>query len=148
MKQTDRYDDIIHLPHHQSETRPQMTIYNRAAQFAPFAALTGYEDQVAETSRLTERHVQLSEEEKQLLNEKIRFILENIHKRQEYAFTCFVPDLHKDGGTYRIIYGSVKKIHLPSRTLTLYDKNGISDGKNLSLDHIVEIGGDCFNQML
>lgn len=144
MKQTDSYDDIIHLPHHTSESRPRMTIYNRAAQFAPFAALTGYEDQVAETSRLTERHIQLSEEEKQQLNKKINYILAHIQERQEYAFTCFVPDARKDGGTYKIIYGSVKKIHLPSRTLTLYDKNGISDGQNFSLDHIVEIGGDCF----
>lgn len=141
MRPTHNYDDILHLPHHRSDHRPHMSIYNRAAQFAPFAALTGYEEQVAETSRLTDRSIQLSEEEKQVLNQKINLILKDISKRQEYAFTYFVPDSRKSGGTYKIIYGSVKKIHLPSRTLTLYDKNGISDGQVLSLDQIVEIGG-------
>ena len=90
-----KYEDIINLPHHVSKTRKPMSLYNRAAQFAPFAALTGYDDAIKETSRITEQRIELSEELKNMLNQKIKLISENIKLQPKVSITYFVPDNKK-----------------------------------------------------
>lgn len=105
-----KYKDIINLPHHVSKTRKPMSLYNRAAQFAPFAALTGYDDAIKETARLTEERIELSDELKNMLNQKIKLIIENIKLQPEVAITYYVPDNKKSGGVYKTISGNVKKI--------------------------------------
>ena len=88
------YDDIINLPHHQSKTRPHKTLHDRAAQFAPFAALTGYAEEVAETARLTDRKIELSESEIAVVNEQLQYIAANLNQQLEVIITHFVPDEH------------------------------------------------------
>ena len=92
-----RYDDIINLPHHISPTRKQMSMHYRAAQFAPFAALVGYDDAVAETARLTELRPELDEQEQRIINERLAFIADHIHEHPEVRIKYFVPDEHKSG---------------------------------------------------
>lgn len=104
------YDDIINLPHHVSVKHPHMSIESRAAQFAPFAALTGFDDDVKETARLTSKKIELDDEAKSILDNKIRFILDHILSRPLVSFTYFVPDVKKDGGKYVSVTGVVKKI--------------------------------------
>lgn len=105
-----KYKDIINLPHHVSKTRNPMSLYNRAAQFAPFAALTGYDDAIKETARLTEERIELSDELKNMLNQKIKLIIENIKLQPEVVITYFVHDNKKSGGVYKTISGNVKRI--------------------------------------
>lgn len=105
-----KYEDIINLSHHVSKTRKPMSLYNRAAQFAPFAALTGYDDAIKETSRITEQRIELSEELKNMLNQKIKLISENIKLQPKVSITYFVPDNKKSGGVYKTISGNVRRI--------------------------------------
>ena len=95
-----RYDDIINLPHHVSSKRPQMPILERAAQFLPFSALTGYEDAVKETARLTDTRIELEESEKDLLNTKLHVLLDNLATEPKVKITYFLPDGRKSGGKY------------------------------------------------
>ena len=104
------YSDIIDLPHHVSEKRPQMPIMDRAAQFSPFAALTGYEAQIGETARLTQKKVELDENRKLELDGLLRFISENLSSLGDVSITYFVPDERKDGGSYATAIGAVKRI--------------------------------------
>ena len=104
------YEDIINLPHHISQKHPQMSLEARSAQFAPFAALTGYEEVVKETERITVEKIELDEEEKSILNEQIQYILSNIDKKIKVCIKYFVLDIKKDGGQYIIIKGIVSKI--------------------------------------
>ena len=106
----DDYKDIINLPHHISKKRPQMSLYARSAQFAPFAALTGYSDEVKEKARLTNKKIDLSEEEKEFLNGKILKINEVIKTRPKISVTYFVKDLKKEGGSYLTVTDNVKRI--------------------------------------
>ncbi len=119
----EKYADIIHLPHHQSATRPHMPVEDRAAQFSPFAALTGYEDAVKETARLTDERIELDEYSREVLNQqlnKIKESLSNLPRQQSpeseegwkqlVSITYFVPDERKDGGAYVTTTGTVKKI--------------------------------------
>lgn len=106
----DDYKDIINLPHHISKKRPQMSLYARSAQFAPFAALTGYSDEVKEKARLTNKKIELSEEEKEFLNGKILKINEVIKTRPKISVTYFVKDLKKEGGSYLTVTDNVKRI--------------------------------------
>ena len=89
------YEDIVHLPHHISKTRPQMSVMDRAAQFSPFAALTGYEDAIRETGRLTEAKMELGDEAQELLDRKQRYLREIIANRPEITVTYFIPDEKK-----------------------------------------------------
>ena len=91
----DNYDDIINLPHHVSKTHPQMSLHDRAAQFSPFAALTGHEEEINESARLTEKKTELDEDEKLRINEKLQFIQNNIDKDIMVTFTYFVPEDRK-----------------------------------------------------
>lgn len=104
------YADIIHLPHYVSKTRPQMAVCDRAAQFSPFAALTGYDSAIKETGRLTDSFIELDDNKKSILNEKLQVIRERIKEKQELTITYFQPDDRKKGGAYVEITGYVKKI--------------------------------------
>ena len=106
----DKYDDIINLPHHVSKNHPQMSLYERSAQFAPYAALTGHGDAIKETGRLTSTRMDLDEEEKEILDRKFEIIREQIKNNFEVKITYFIPDERKDGGKYEKITGIIKKI--------------------------------------
>lgn len=103
------YDDIINLKRPISK-HPKLSLYQRSAQFAPFAALTGYEGQVKETARLTDRRIELDEEMKLILDLKIQVIKEMLSDNPEVEITYFIPDTRKDGGKYETIINNVKKI--------------------------------------
>lgn len=105
----ENYDDIINLKRPVSK-HPKMSLYQRSAQFAPFAALTGYEGQVKETARLTDRRIELDEEMKLILDLKIQVIKEMLSDNPEVEITYFIPDTRKDGGKYETIINNVKKI--------------------------------------
>ena len=117
-----KYDDIINLPHHVSKTRKPMTMYNRAAQFAPFAALTGYDDAIKETSRLTDKKIEISDELKNELNQKIKFISDNIKLKPKVTITYFVYDNKKSGGVYKTISGNVRRIDEVEKCLLFTNK--------------------------
>ena len=129
-----RYDDIINLPHHISPTRQRMSMHDRAAQFAPFAALVGYDDAVAETARLTETRPELDEQEQRAINERLAYIADHIHEQPEVRIKYFVPDEHKSGGAIIEVSGKVKKISATDGTIVLTDgcKIKTSDITNLS----------------
>lgn len=128
-----RYDDIINLPHHVSAIRKQMSMESRAAQFAPFAALTGHGAAINETARLTSERIELSDDEQRELSSRLNFLIEHITQQQEVTFTVFQPDPLKSGGKYVRISGIVKKyieydntiILLDNRTLRIADIIGI-----------------------
>ena len=121
----DNYEDIINMPHHVSEKHPQMSIEGRAAQFAPFAALTGYSEAVKETARLTEKRIELDEGLKLQLNNKLKKIIENINTKPQITFTYFVYDDKKEGGKYVNKTGYVKKIDIANEYIQLVDKTKI-----------------------
>ena len=131
-----KYDNIINLPHHVSKIRKPMSLYNRAAQFAPFAALTGYDDAIKETARLTEERIELSDELKNMLNQKIKLIIENIKLQPEVAITYYVPDNKKSGGVYKTISGNVKRIDEVEKCIIFTNKLKIkvSDMLNIVLN--------------
>lgn len=138
MKNTGKYEDIINLPHHISKKHPQMTMESRAAQFAPFAALVGYEDAVEETARLTTKRIELNEEEKNILDMKLQMLKEQMHVQiyPEISVMYFVPDLKKEGGKYIKISGTIKKIDEYKQLLILDDKTEIP------ISEIISIVGD------
>ena len=104
------YDDIICLPHPVSRTHPRMAAIKRAAQFAPFAALTGFDAAIRESARLTDERRELDENYISALNEKLRFLTQNINNMPYVSITYFEPDKSKSGGTYLTISGNIKKI--------------------------------------
>lgn len=105
-----RYDDIINLPHYQSDKRPHMTLHDRAAQFAPFAALKGYEEAVIETARLTDNRIILDENEIEQIDAKLQYLADNIGKDNIVSITHFVQDSRKAGGEYVTTVGVVKRV--------------------------------------
>lgn len=120
-----KYDDIIDLPHHVSQTRQRMSMIDRAAQFSPFAALVGYEDAVEETARLTDDKIELTEESKLRLSEKLRTVSENTDSDLKVKITYFVPDKKKEGGAYATIVGVIRYIDEYDRTIVMTDKTVI-----------------------
>ena len=137
-----RYDDIIHLPHHVSTVHPPMPIAERAAQFSPFAALTGFEDAIRESGRLTGRRAELDEDAKSLLDEKFSILWQKMQDGQEpeIAVTYFVPDGKKDGGAYITEKGRLKKIDSYGRMLAFRDGKRISMGEIVGIEEIGESG--------
>lgn len=117
-----RYDDIIDLPHPVSKRHKPMSLYNRAAQFAPFAALTGHDAAVKETARLTDRKIELDEAEKSRLDEKMQLIVDNLDEEPIITVTYFVPDDKKDGGAYMDYTGILKRIDEYEHILIMMDK--------------------------
>ena len=136
---TGSYDDIINLLHHVSASRPRMSALDRAAQFSPFAALTGYDDAVKETARLTDERVELDESSKAALNERLLMIQGQLDDQPQVSIIYFQPDDKKAGGTYITATGSVKKIDEYERTAVM------KDGTKISIDDIIKIDGDLFN---
>ena len=123
--ETHKYDDIINLPHHVSGTHPQMPVEDRAAQFAPFAALTGYGAAIKETERYTEKRIQPDEESVEILNRRLEFIREHISEKPEVTVTYFQPELKKEGGKYMTVTGTVKKIDTFRHRMLLKDETEI-----------------------
>jgi len=121
MEISHRYDDIIELPHHVSDRHPQMPLSDRAAQFSPFAALTGYDAAVEETARWTEEKRELTEEQKLILSARLRELQDAIRSAPAVTVLFFVPDARKAGGSYRTLQGRVKKIDEYSGLLELTD---------------------------
>ena len=120
----DNFDDIINLPHHVSKSHPQMSMMNRAAQFAPFAALTGHSAAIEETARLTDEQQELAEEDSEALNQKMGYLRENINKHPTITITYFEPDKKKAGGKYKSIEGQLKNIDDYIQSIVL--KSGVS----------------------
>ncbi len=120
------YDDIIHLPHHASQNHPQMSMHDRAAQFAPFAALTGYEAAVGETARLTSERRELDPQEAEELNRRLTELAARLPDHPEVTVEYFVPDDRKAGGAYVTVTGRVRHISVPEKTLVLEDGAVIS----------------------
>lgn len=136
---TETYDDIIHLPHHVSKRHPQMSLYNRAAQFAPFAALTGYEEAIIETARLTAPKVDMMEDNQQLLDRKLALLSHSLREQPTVSITYFHPDKKKSGGQYLTVTGVIKSIRDSERVILM------ADGKRVSIDTIINIDGDIFS---
>ncbi len=132
------YDDIIDLPHHVSKKHPPMSPLNRAAQFSPFAALTGHGDAVRETERLTDPFVELDEDRKEQLNRRLRLIREHLDQNPECEITYFRPDEKKEGGAYVTLRGRIEKIDEYRRQILF------TDGQVLPIDQIFSIRGELF----
>ena len=139
---SDEYKDIINLPHHVSSKRPQMPMLDRAAQFSPFASLTGYDDAIHETGRLTDEKIDLSEEDKKTLDRKQQILSEKLSDHPALTITYFVPDEKKAGGSYTSLTGNLKRIDYYERLFVL------TDGTKIQLDEIVDIESDCFRGVL
>lgn len=135
------YADIIDLPHHRSPTRRPMSLRDRAAQFAPFAALTGYEDMVAEEARLTQMRRELSEEEQAELNRTLGLLQHRIAQGDapRVRIRQFVPDERKAGGREETVLGHVKRVDSTRRLLILLADNGVSAGQALRLEDVCEL---------
>ena len=131
-----KYDDIINLPHHVSSTRPRMPMLDRAAQFQPFRALTGYEDAVQETARLTDEKIELTEDEKAILDVRLQKLADEITRQPKVTLTYFRPDKKKAGGAYVCITGQLKKIDDYEGTLILMG------GERILIEDIVDIQPD------
>lgn len=132
------YEDIINLPHHVSDKRPQMPMWDRAAQFSPFAALTGYDDAVAETARLTDDKLELDESAQAALDLKQHHLMDAISEQPKITVTYFKPDERKAGGKYLTVSGELKRIDEFERLLIL------TSGQQISFDSIYDIESDLF----
>ncbi len=138
---TRSYDDIIRLPHHVSLKHPHMTNIDRAAQFSPFAALTGYDAAIKETARLTVEKVELNEDIKDALSDRLQIIAERIKEHPEITITYFQPDAKKNGGAYATSIGTVQKIGEYDRIVVM------TDGTAIPIDEIISIDGPIFETM-
>lgn len=132
------YEDIINLPHHVSTKRPQMSMLDRAAQFAPFAALTGYDAAIKETGRLTDEKIEMDEESLNMLNMKFQLLVEVLDENQEVSFTYFKPDERKAGGAYVTATGIVKKVDDYERLITM------KDGTKIPINDVYSIESEIF----
>ena len=134
-----KYDEIMGLPHHVSKTRPQMPMSDRAAQFAPFAALTGYDAAIKETGRLTDERIELDVEALSALDMKYQLLMEALDEAPEVTITYFQPDERKAGGKYVSAVGAVKKIDDFERRITM------QDGAKIPMDDVLSIEGELFS---
>ena len=132
------YDDIIHLPHPTSKNRPRMSIHDRAAQFSPFAALSGHAAAIAETARLTDRKLELDEDTRAELDRRQAILRGHISERPEVTVTWFRPDERKSGGAYITTTGRLKKIDEIERVLVL------TDGARIPLEDVAGLESDSF----
>lgn len=132
------YDDMLHGRRPVSQKHPPMSRADRAAQFSPFAALTGYDAAVRETARVTERRIELDEGVKAELNARLNCILEHLPEHPQVSITYFVPDEKKSGGAYRTVTGAVRKLDSFAKTLTLVD------GTVVPMEEMVHVEGNLF----
>ena len=133
MRMNNRYDEIMGLPHHVSKTRPQMPMSDRAAQFAPFAALTGYDSAIKETGRLTDERIELDEEALTALDMKYQLLMDALNEAPKVTITYFQPDERKAGGQYVSATGTVKKVDTFGRRILL------QDGTRIPLDSVYDL---------
>ena len=133
MRMNNRYDEIMGLPHHVSKTRPQMPLSDRAAQFAPFAALTGYDSAIKETGRLTDERIELDEEALAALDRKYQLLMDALDDAPEVTIIYFQPDARKAGGQYVSATGTVKKVDTFGRRILL------QDGTRIPLDSVYDL---------
>ena len=129
-----KYDDIINLTHHTSPTRQRMPIRDRAAQFAPFAALTGYDGVIDETARLTDAEDAANEESTATLDRKLRLLNDITDQHPYVEISYFIPDERKSGGRYETVYGYIKSIDINESCIVLMDKRKILFSRIRSLD--------------
>ena len=134
MNANSKYDEIINFPHHVSKTRPQMPMSDRAAQFSPFAALTGYDSAIRETGRLTDEKIDLDEESLNALNMRYQMLTDALEERPEVRITYFKPGERKAGGAYVTTVGAVRKIDDFEQTIIMQDGTRIPMGDVLSLE--------------
>ncbi len=137
-----KYDDIINLPHHTSTEHPQMALYDRAAQFSPFAALAGHDAAIREAARRTEEFVELDEGRKEQLDEQLRLLRENQSQQPEIEVLCFQPDQKKSGGAYVRISGRVKKVDEYKHQIVF------TDGTALPMENLYSIEGELFGGIM
>ncbi|MBR2704946.1 MAG: hypothetical protein IKE91_05705 [Clostridia bacterium] len=137
----EKYIDIINMPHHVSKNHPHMSKYERAAQFAPFAALSGYEDIIKEEGRLTDNRVEINEEAKFILDRKMQILMNAIDKRPFISITYFVPDEKKAGGEYVTIDENIKKIDV-LKQIMVTEKDTI-----IPVNEIVDMQGEIFKNL-
>ncbi len=130
-----RYDDMLDMPRRESPVRPRMSAEARAAQFSPFAALTGFEDAIDETARVTMRQVELGEAERAELDHKLRVVRDRLDERPVLSITFFVPDPRKAGGRYDTVTGPVRRLSEEAYTLEL------EGGRVFDIDDIIDIHG-------
>lgn len=130
------YEDIVALPHHVSKKYPQPTMADRAARFAPFAAITGYEEMVLEEARITDDFLELDEGTKSVLNAKLQMVQEILSEQPEVTFTYFQPDKKKAGGAYITKTGTVKRIDEYEQLVIM------TDGTKIPINHIFEVESD------
>ena len=130
-----KYDEIINLPHYEPKYHKRMSKSQRAAQFSPFSALTGYDEMVKETERLTKDKIIISDDEKNVINEKLNYLIQNKMLDSYISITYFVKDLKKDGGKYYKYNGKIKKIDNMNKEITLntLEKVSIDDIINIEL---------------
>lgn len=140
-KNTHRYDDIIDLPHPVSVAHPRMAMIDRAAQFSPFAALTGYDAAIQETARLTSEKIELDEDSRAALDTKQQLLLDRIGEHPEVTITYFLPDEKKAGGVYVTVTGNIKKIDAYARSIVMVD------GTIIPLDDILEMESELFRYL-
>ena len=146
----DVYPDIIDHPHHQSPTRPHMSPYDRAAQFAAFDALAGYTDMVKEEQRQTDTQIHLEGWELEQLNQKLSLIADvtDDGEHPEISFTVFVPDKFKAGGSYETITDTVRKVDSVFRQVVFMSTEGKGGlNKTIDFDKIIEIHGELVDYL-
>ena len=134
------YEDILNFPHHVSSRHPQMSRMNRAAQFLPFAALTGYDAAIRETARQTDRKIELDEAAQDELDAKLRLLKDAEAEHPAVALVVFAPDPRKSGGEYVSIEGKIRRIDAFARRVIL------TDGREIAIDNILEISGGAFDR--
>ena len=142
MMHTDKYDDIIDLPHPEPQNNPRMSMQDRAAQFSPFSALTGYEEAVMETARLTDEMSELTDDAKLLIDKKLQLIKENLDCLPMVKITFFLPDKRKKGGKYVTVRGIVSCIDEYQKSVIMKDKTVIM------IERIRNIEGRLFENIL
>ena len=141
MHMKSKYDEIMGLPHHVSKTRPQMPMSDRAAQFAPFAALTGYDSAIKETGRLTDERIELDEEALTALDMRSQLLMDAFDDAPEVTITYFQADERKAGGKYITATGAVKKVDDFERRITM------QDGSKIPMDEVPSIDGELFSSL-
>lgn len=139
---TGPYDDMFDLPHPTSPKHPRMSIIDRAAQFSPFAALTGHEAAIRETARLTDQKVELGEDEKTVLDSKLRILADRLEERPTVRITYFQKDQRKAGGSYETADGAIKKLDNIERVVVM------TDGRRIPIDDIFEVESQLFRPLL
>lgn len=137
----EKYRDIFNLPHHVSKKHTQMSRYERAAQFAPFAALTGYEDVIEEEGRLTENRIEINEEAKFILDRKLQILMSCVERMPFVSITYFVPDEKKSGGEYVTIDENIKKIDVLKQEIVT-DKD-----TSIPVKEIVDMQSEIFKNL-